>query len=365
MVTERIEQVCDGRLMGLFRRKRSVEQRIQAAAQARIATNLTVEDLPIAQGLVQLHADLVSSLELVALDERTGRPVVNQPETVAQPDPREDREDTIHKMVQALWWGGNAPCSIARAAGGLTSVRVLNPNQVGYEPDPFDTTWLRHWYLDGRPMPLDAIQNWKLNDDPRRGPMGRSPFQNARQALDVYAWAYSHLLTYFAQGGNPSLVLKSARTLAPGPVPEDAAGRTEAQIAQDDWIRSRQLFAPAVLDPQWSIDAGPEPQDLEQIVRVLEYCGAQTAQLTNVPPSIANVLAASSLTYSTTADELRRWLLLQLGPTWLKRIERGFTRLLPPGLVARFDQDSLTRFDVLENAASIAAAPVAQLRAVA
>ena len=349
-----------------FRRKRSVEQRIQAAAQARMSTvAMTVEDLPITQGLVQLHADLVSSLELTALDERTGRPVNDQPELVVQPDPREDREDTLHKMVQALWWGGNAPCSVARAGAGLTSIRVLNPNQVGYEPDPFDSTWLRHWYLDGRPYPIDAIQNWKLNDDPRRGPMGRSPFQNAKSALDVYGWAYQHLLTYFAQGGNPSLVLKSSRVLSPAPVEEDTAGRTEAQIAQDAWITSRQLFAPAVLDPQWSIEGGPEPQDLEQIVRVLEFAGTEVARLTNVPPSIANVLAAGSLTYSTTADELRRWLLLQLGPTWLKRIERGFTRLLPPGLVARFDQDSLTRFDVLENAAAVASAPVAQLRAVA
>lgn len=346
------------------RRRRSVEQRVQAAAAARQATiSLTVEDLPIAQGLVQLHADLVSSLELVALDERTGRPVQYQPEIIAQPDPREDREDTLHKMVQALWWTGNSPCSIAKA-GPASSLRVLNPNQVGYQPDPFDTTWMTHWYLDGRPVSLDRIQNWKINDDPRKGPMGHSPFKNARQALDVYGWAYHQLLTYFAQGGNPSLVLKSARPLAPGPVPEDAAGRSEAQIAQDDWVTSRQLFSPAVLDPQWSLESGPEPQDLEQIVAVLEFCGTEVARLCNVPPTIANVLANGSLTYTTTAGELRRWLLLSLGPTWLKRLERGFTSLAPAGLVARFDQDSLTRFDVLENAATVASAPVTQLRAV-
>lgn len=352
--------------MGIFRRKRSVEQRIQAAAAARIANvSLTVEDLPITQGLVQLHADLVSSLELAAVDRSTGVPVANQPEVIVQPDPREDREDTLHKIVQGLFWGGNAPSSVARA-GELTSIRMLNPNTVGYEPDPYDSTWLRNWYVDGRPLPLERVHNWKINDDPRHGPLGESPLRRARTPLDVYTWAYRYLLDYFAQGGNPSLVLRSTRPLSPNPVTEDTLGRTEAQIAQDAWVSSRQLYRPAVLDPQWTLEQGPPPQDLEQTIRVLEFMGAQVAQLLNVPPSIANVLSAGSLTYSTTADELRRWLLLQLGPTWLKRIERGFTRLIDdPRLEARFDQDSLTRFDVLENAAAVSAAPVAQLRSVA
>jgi hypothetical protein len=354
--------------MGIFRRRRSVEQRYQAAAAARIANiAVTVEDLPITQGLVQLHADLVSSLELNAYDVRTNRPVNDQPMVIVQPDPREDREDTLHKIVQGLWWGGNAPVSVGRAAKpGYSTIRVLNPTVVGYEPDPFDSTWLRHWYVDGRPLELDAIHNWKINDDPRRGPLGHSPFQRARTALDVYTWAYRYLIDYFAQGGNPSLVLRSKTRLSPAPVPGDAQGRTEAQIAQDDWVNSRQLYRPAVLDDQWSLEAGPPPQDLEQTIAVLQFMGAQAAQLVNVPPSIANVLSQGSLTYSTTADELRRWLLLQLGPTWLKRIERGFTRLIgDPRLEARFEQDSLTRFDVLENAANVATAPVAQLRSVA
>lgn len=350
--------------MGLFRRKRSVEQRLQAAAAARqVSLSLTVEELPIAQGSVQLLADLVSSLDLYAIDERTGRRVDNQPPFLVQPDLREDREDTIHKQVQALFWTGNSPAYVA-PAGVSTSIRVLNPSQVGYEPDPFDSTWLRGWYIDGVPTPLDRIHNWKMNDDPRRGPLGASPLERCRPALDLYGWAYRNLLDYFAQGGNPSLVLSSTRNLAPGPVAGDAAGRSEAQIAQDDWVTSRQLYKPAVLDPQWKLEQGPAPQDLEQTVRVLEFAGQEFGRLLNFPPSIANVMAAGSLTYSTTADELRRWLLLGLGPTWLKRIERGYSRLLPTGLAARFDQDSLTRFDVLENAAQVSAAPIAQLRAV-
>jgi hypothetical protein len=133
------------------------------------------------------------------------------------------------------------------------------------------------------------------------------------------------------------------------------AYRTEAQIAQDAWVGARQAFRPAVLDPQWILEQGPEPQDLEQTIAVLQFAGQEVGRLANVPPSIANLLAGGSLSYSTTADELRRWLLLGLGPSWLKRIERGFTRLLDDRRIrAEFDQHSLVRFDVLERAAQTA-----------
>jgi hypothetical protein len=347
------------------RRRRSVEQRVTAAQAARsVSVSVAVDALPITQGLVQLTADVVSSLELSAVDDRTGRVLTDPPELLVRPDPREDRADTLHKIVQALYWGGNAPCSVGRPGTPNASLRVLNPITVGYEPDPFDSTWLRHWYVDGYPQPIDALAVFKMNDDPRRGPLGRSPFVQCEAALNLYGWAYRYLLDYYAQGGAPSLVLRSARPLSSAPVAEDTAGRTEAQIAQDAWVSSRQLYRPAVLDPQWTLEGGPVPQDLEQTVRVLEFAGQEVGRLTNTPPTIANVLASGSLTYSTTAEELRRWLLLNLGPTWLRRIERKFSSLLPAGLSARFEQDSFTRFDVLENAAAVSSAPVRELRAV-
>jgi phage portal protein BeeE len=349
-----------------LRRHRSIESRIAKVQQARLGDiPILVEELPIAIGFAQLHADLISGLDLRAVDRTTGRPVANQPAFVMQPDPAEDRADTLHKITQALWWGGNAPVSVARA-GELSTIRVLNPSTVGYIPDPLDTLRFDWWTVDGQIVPFDRVHNWKMNDDPRRGPLGRSPLVQAAQALALYGWAYRYLLDYFALGGNPSLVLRSTRNLSPGPVPGDPTNRTEAQIAQEDWVTSRQLFRPAVLDPQWELQQGPAPQDLEQTIAVLEFAGQEVGRLANVPPSIANLVAGGTLTYSTTADELRRWLLLSLGPTWLQRIERGFTRILAvDSLVVRFDQDSLTRFDILENAAATAnpVAP-AQLRAV-
>lgn len=344
--------------MGLFRRRRrSIDSQITKAQTARMSSQaLQVEELPIAIGLANLHADLIASLDIAALDVRTGRPVANQPAVVVRPDPAEDRADTLHKIAHCLWWGGNAPSSVAYASvREFSTIRVLNPHTVGYLADPLDELVIRQWTIDGQPVPPGSVLNWKLNDDPRRGPLGRSPLTQALPALQLYGWAYRYLLDYFAQGGNPSLVLRSNRVLSTSPVPEDTSGRTEAQIAQDAWVGARQAYRPAVLDPQWTLEAGPAPQDLEQTIAVLQFAAQEVGRLTNIPPSIANLVAGGSLTYSTVADELRRWLLLSLGPTWLNRIERGFTRVLGDDrLVVKFDQDSLTRFDVLERAAATA-----------
>jgi len=338
----------------IFRRA-TVEQRVAAQRKARsVPVAIPVEELPIAQGLVTLHADLISSLDMAAVDASTGRPVSQQPDLVYEPDPGVDRADTIHQIVQNLMWGGNSIASVSGRGTIAAALHVLNPAMVDYIPDPYDDLNIAGWNVNGTQYPTSRCHLWKMNDDNRRGPLGVSPFQRAEAALNLYGWAYRYLLDYFAAGGNPSLVIRSNRLLAPV-AQDDPEQRSEAEVIQDHWIQSRQLFRPAVLDPQWSLEAGPQVQDLEQTVKVLEWCAVETGRLINVPASIANTVAGGTLSYSNTGDELRRWLLLSLGPAYLQRIERGFTRVLGDRRVRiRFDQDSLTRFDVLENAARAA-----------
>lgn len=325
------------------RRRSTVEQQIaRAQALRQLGAELAVDELPVTQGLAQLHADVIASTALEAIDERTGQPVVYQPDVVLAPDPLEDRFETVHKLVQSMFWTGNAWAALA-GSGDVVALRVLDPNTVSHEEDFDDRLLVTGWQVQGVPLAVDRMAHWKLNDDPRRGPLGRSPLQRCRSALEMYGWAYRYLRDYFAAGGNPGLVLRSNRILAPAvPATGDAPRvASEAEIAQQQWVEARQVAVPAVLDPQWSLEKGPDPQDLEQVIRVLEFGAIETCRLTGVAPSIANAMSSGSLTYSTTRDELVRWLVLSLGPTWLTRLEAGFTRLLAPGLVARFDRDSL------------------------
>ena len=357
--------------MGLFRRRhrRSAQAMIDRARAARgIATQLATEELPIVQGLAILHADIISSLELYG--EQNGRRLATTPDFLEQPDPEEDRQATLHKAVQSLYWTGNAYASVARA-GLMTAVRVLNPNRVGYVPETMDDLRVAAWLVDGMDYAPTELLHAKLNDDPRRGPLGRSPLVVCSSAIENYGWAYRYLADFYISGGNPSAVLRYNGRLQPGPVEGDADGRTQAQIAQDEWVASRQAFRPAVMDNAWTLDAGVAAQGIEQTLKVLEFAAVEVCRLMNVSPSIGNVMAGGSLTYSTVVDELHRWLVLSLGPTWITRLERWLSQGLPAGITARFDLDSLNASAAAQIAGRAAAvanptAPPAppQLRAV-
>lgn len=331
--------------MGWFRRRRStIDERIaRAQAMRSLGSEVRVDELPVVQGLAQLHADVVASLDLYVEDSRGVR-ATDPPAIIVQPDPLEDRFDTMHKLVQSLYWRGNSFGALAGAGSGpdVMSMRILNPYTVGHLPDVDDSTMVAGWFVNGIEVDRSAVAHWKINDNPTRGPLGHSPLQNCQSALDMYGWAYRYLRDFFANGGNPSMALRSNRPLAPAKPATDTepAEMSEAEAAQIQWVESRQLARPAVFDPQWSIEEGPAAQDLEQTIRVLEFGAVEVARMMGVAPSIVNAMSSGSLTYSTVADELQRWVVLSLGPTWLVRIENGFTRLLAgTGLRARFDRD--------------------------
>jgi hypothetical protein len=341
---------CNVNLVALFRRRSresSVDavratpppaERVAAIAAARstATSSITVDQLPIVQGLANLHADVISQFPLYAVDE-TGARVTPTPEILVQPDPTEPLGETLHAIVQSMWYTGNAV-----GLRGRDTIRVQNPNMCTIAPsfDPLDDRRIDGWYIHGVAVPVSRVVLWKINDDPRRGPLGASPLQRCWQAVENYSWAYRYLADYYSSGGNPSILLKSRNAADPG----------QADELWSQWVASRQAGRPAVIPFDVEVASAPTPGDISDTVAVLEFCAAEICRATNTPPSIGNAPVAASLTYSTTVEELRRWLVLSLGPTWLTRIERGFSTLLDDGLSARFDTSELPRLDMFGSA---------------
>jgi phage portal protein BeeE len=313
----------------------AIESWLQLAIDARGATGLPVpaDELPITQGIVTLIADAIADMDMYAVDD-AGRPTGERFNVLTQPNPDEDRADTLHKLVQSLMWTGNgyALNGPRDTSGAVDAINVLNPDTVAAIADSFDALRVQFWTISGRPLPREAVTLWKLNDDPRKGPIGRSPLTVCSSALATYGWAYRYLGDYFANGGNPSSVLKSKIELDPGKITELA----------EEWIAARRQTRPAFL-PNWlELDIPPSSGELQQVIDVLGFAAAEIARLLNMPVSIVNApVQGYSLTYSNVTDEFRRWLALGLGTTWVRRIERGFTRLLPPGRRAHLDATSL------------------------
>lgn len=298
------------------------------------ASPITVDQLPIVQGLANLHADMVSQFPLNAVEEATGALITDQFAVLVQPDPTEPLGETLHKIVQSMWYTGNA--------FGLTTgdaIRIQNPNSCSVQPsfDGLDDLRIEWFYIHGEQVPVEQIVLWKINDDPRRGPLGASPLARCWQAVENYAWAYRYLADYYTSGGNPSLILRSRNATDP----------QQAEELWLLWLTARRAGRPAVLPYDVEVEESPAPTDISDTVAVLGFCAAEICRATNTPPSLGNAPVAAALTYATTLDELRRWLALSFGPTWLARIERGFTSLLPEGVCARFDTSDLPRLSSL------------------
>ena len=306
------------------------------------------DQLPITQGTASLLADAIASMPMHPVDEYTGARLTERFVVLEQPNPDEHRAETVHKIVQSMFWTGNATALRGPVddTGAVDAITVLNPDSVGPDVDPEDDLRIRGWHVDGRWFPRTALAHWKLNDDPRRGPMGSSPLRRCQTALDTYGWAYRYLADFFANGGNPGSVLKSKLELDPAKITE----------LSNEWVSARKAKRPAFL-PQWlDLEIPTSSGELSAVVEVLGFAAAEVARALNIPVSLVNApVAGYSLQYSNVGDEFRRWLATSLGTTWIARIERGFSTLLPAGIGAQLDPSTLYRADLYPEASAPAA----------
>lgn len=332
-----------------------VEAWIGAAMSVRAGhgTPVPYDQLPITQGTCSLIADCLSVMDLYPVDELTGERV-NGPDrgdtynVLRRPNPDESRGETIVKLAQSLYWTGNAMAlnGSRDTAGVVDAIRVVNPNSAQHHPDPGDELRIAKWTIGTADFGRSAVSHWKLNDDPRRGPLGESPLRRCSTALDTYGWAYRYLADFFANGGNPSHTLKSKIEL-------DGTQITELA---EEWVLARRQQRPAFIPPFLEYNAESGSNDLHSTIETLGFAAAEVARMLNLPPSLANApVIGYSLTYANTSDELRRWLVLSLRTTWMARLERGFSTLLPDGVAARLDPAPL--FDLFPESGDAPAAP--------
>lgn len=313
------------------------------SARAGTGTPVPYDQLPITQGVASLIADALAAMDVYAVDPAGARMPAGSFPVLEQPDPDESRAETVHKIAQSMFWTGNA-----YALRGDDAITVVNPDAVGWVASPLNELKVASWTINGIPQPRRALVHWKINDDPRSGPVGASPLKTCGTALDTYGWAYRYLGDFFAQGGQPSTVLKSKLELDPAKITELA----------EEWVSARKQARPAFL-PQWlDLDVPASSGELGQVIEVLGFASAEVARMLNLPVSLVNApVAGYSLQYSNVADEFRRWLAVSLGTTWVARVERGLTELIPAGFTARLDPSTLYRPDLFPETAGPGATP--------
>jgi hypothetical protein len=318
-----------------------VSEVIGYVAAARVdGLPVAVDDLPITVGASTLHADTVAAMP--ARSRSTSPLPKRVQDLLDRPDPETDYRAFIHSGTLAMFWHGYATLLLDRPAPLTVSAEVVDPRRVSWTPQT-------HWTIDGRPVPDDLILAIPLLNDPRTGPLGESPLQRCDQALSMYGYAYRYLIDYFAQGGNPSSILKSSHALGNQTLP---SGSTRAQEIVSEWILARQERRPAVMDPTISLEIPNSTGELAATLSVLDYCSAEVARLLNMPGSLVNAPSNGSLTYQNVADEMRRWIALSLKPTWMARWESALRSLTGDPTIYLDPLDLLDTYALLDPTVS-------------
>jgi HK97 family phage portal protein len=230
------------------------------------------------------------------------------------------------------------------AADRPMAVKVLDPSQVTAVTDPVagvtSVTWDGRRFIVGR----DVIHIPNVVDGADQ--MGQSPLQLCGQVLAQASTIYGYRGSYYDEGGVPSVKIKVPHRLTT----EQANAERDAYIAAR-WGRR----VPAVVSGGTDIEPFYSTAQDAQLSEAIDSVAVDIARIYRVMPSLVNVTTAGSLTYATTADHFRAWLITGL-QSYLMRLEAAFSDLLPRGQTARFDTSELTRTDVSGRWAAYATA---------
>ena len=284
----------------------------------------------------QVIADTVASFPMLAHDAETGKRISPTPSICSRPDPRESSYATFGKIVNAMTRYGNAWIrTVARdAAGYPLAVEFVANSRITYTFTDNGAAFTSI-SVDGRPVPLADISNIPMILD-GGSPLGRSPLNEIRPALEQLASALDFSATYYSTAALPPYALVSPTRLSEGKA-------TELMSAWSEQNR------PAVISGDLKLETfSPTSAKDALVLEAITYLDATVARVLGLPPSILATQALSSLTYSTVTQELARWL-VNLNATYLTRIELFWSDMMPRTKFAQFDTTNLTKLAAAEQ----------------
>lgn len=302
--------------------------------RAELAAELEALDmwnLPVVVAARQLVADTSATMPMVAVDD-VGRPIAGpQPSVLRRPDPAEPYRRTIERLTNGMTHDGRSWLHVDAIGSNRwpLAVHVVDDGRVSAQTDVNGR--ITSTAVDGVDIDRRRLVHVPFRVD--RDPLGDSPLVAIRAALLALAEVYRFSSAYYTTATVPPYAVTHPNRLT----------STQAQQFADQWFTARAERRPAILSGGIAIETydGVSAADA-LLLEALDHLDAVVSRVMQIPPSLLNTTAQSSLTYATTQGELSRWLIIGLYPLFLSRLEAAFTELLPRGQFAVFDTSKLT-----------------------
>jgi HK97 family phage portal protein len=301
--------------------------------------------VPAIFGAVNLIANIIGSMSMRALRNEVELPPGDRPRVIVRPDPftipREFYRGTGYNLAsrgEAWWWAA------ARNTDGMAiSVINVNPAEVTVEEDPKD---LRYPIIKWRNVTMRNEDFRQLVYAREPGSLrGHGPLQMCGAAISVAVEAQEWAANFYAGGGRPPLIIKSASELGANPDFLDA--ESEASALREQWM-DQDANTPRVIDPGIEdVTFPPESSQGAQMLEARAHQNVDVATMFGMDASLLNAaVSGSSLTYQNVGSEFERFLRKCLRPNYLEVIEQTMSDFLPRSTVARFNTDSITLADI-------------------
>jgi HK97 family phage portal protein len=301
--------------------------------------------VPSIFGAVNLIANITGSLSMRALRNEIELPPSDRPRLVVRPDPfnipREFYRPTAYNLAsrgETWWW-------VAARDGDEMPISIINvsPHEVTVEEDPDD---LRYPIIRWRGVRMKNEDFRQLVWAREPGSLrGHGPLQMCGAAISVAVESQEWAANFYAGGGTPPLIIKTASELGENPDFPDAA--TEAAALRAQWM-DQDVNTPRVIDP--GIDAmifPPANNQGAQMLQARAHQNIDVATMFNMDAELLNAaVAGTSLTYQNVGTKFEEFLRMCLRSNVLEPIEQTMSDFLPRSITARFNTAALTLADV-------------------
>lgn len=299
----------------------------------------------------RLLADTVSTMPVAAFTEPEDRSelptrVAKQPSLVSDGFAFFDRQAGLFQTVISMVLNGNAYWQIIERVGDATApvqpglpigtptkVAVLHPDRVKVKNENGVITYT----VNSKPVDASDIVSvpyFLLPGDHR----GLSPIDCQAAGISWSLALQEYGTNFFTNGATLSGVIESPEALD---VPK---ARQLKQSFESRHSGVRNAHAVGVLSGGAKFQQISVSPEAAQFLLSRKWSATELAMMCGVPPHLLGMEGPNTFA-GTGLSEMSRSFLQFTVNAYIRRIESALSRLLPDGMVVRFDTDELTRLD--------------------